>query len=64
LGFGYAAASVTEGYVCAVLVDFAVKNRVGASIELDCPILGLCVCVVHVFLSCWVEVDVTAQIQQ
>jgi hypothetical protein len=23
-----------------------------------------CICVVHVFLSCWAEVDVAAQIQQ
>jgi len=40
LNFGYAAAIATEGYICA-LVDFAVKSKVGASIELDCPILGL-----------------------
>ena len=66
MGFGDAAASVTEGYVCVVLIDFAVKSRVGASIEMGCPILGVCVCVVHVSLSCWVKVDATvaAQIQQ
>ena len=40
LNFGYAAAIATEGYICA-LVDFAMKSKVGASIELDCPILGL-----------------------
>ena len=28
MGFGYAAASVIEEYVCAVLVDFAMKSRV------------------------------------
>ena len=44
MGFGDAAASVTEGYVCVVLIDFAVKSRVGASIEMGCPILGVCVC--------------------
>ena len=43
---GFSAASVIEEYVCAVLVDLAVKSQsdsLGASIEMDCPILGLCV---------------------
>ena len=62
LNFGYAAAIATEGYICA-LVDFAVKSKVGASIELDCPNPWFA-CLVHVFLNCWVEEDVPAQIQQ
>ena len=53
LGFGYAAASVIEGYVCAVLVDFAMKSRVTDWEHQSKWIVQswVCVCVLCMFFS-------------
>ena len=40
-----------SGPCCAVLIDVAMTSRMGASIEMDCPILVLCVCVLCMFFS-------------
>ena len=51
--FGHAVVSVTEGYICAVLVDFAVNSR-GGSINrtgLSNPKVCVCVCVLCMFFT-------------